>query len=77
MEQVINTINKFSPKAIVTTETSAKGIFGTRHIQVSYNKAMDTFSIYAFTLKGIKISKEQTIDNIYINDLTTTIHGLI
>jgi hypothetical protein len=62
---------------IVKGKDSIKGIYGKRHVVVSYDKSQDLFNLYAFNLKGINISKEETVKGVFINQVKETILNLI
>ncbi len=62
---------------IVKGKDSIKGIYGKRHVVVSYDKSQDLFNLYAFNLKGINILKEETVKGVFINQVKETILNLI
>jgi hypothetical protein len=62
---------------IVKGKDSIKAIYGKRHVVVSYDKSQDLFNLYAFNLRGINISKEETVKGLFINQVKETILNLI
>lgn len=62
---------------IVKGKYSIKAMYGKRHVVVSYDKSQDLFNLYAFNLRGVNISKEQTVNGLYIAQVKETILNLI
>ena len=81
MENVLTILNKFYPKVVMKSgDNKLEGIYGNRHVAVSYNKGQDLFNIYAFTLnvnKSILPTKEVKVNDVFIGDLEKEIKSLI
>ena len=74
---ITNIIAKTNPTLIVKQENMIKGMYGKRQIIINYNNSQDLFDLWAFTLRGVNFSKEEKINGVFIENLQTTIEGLI
>jgi hypothetical protein len=74
---ITNIIAKTNPTLIVKQENMIKGMYGKRQIIINYNNSQDLFDVWAFTLRGVNFSKEEKINGVFIENLQTTIEGLI
>lgn len=72
-ENIIRTTN---PTTIVKGENMVKGMYGKRQVVVNYDKAQDLFNVWAFTLRGVNITKEEKVNGVFIEQLKETIEGL-
>lgn len=76
MTTVENIIRTTNPTTIVKGENMVKGMYGKRQVVVNYDKAQDLFNVWAFTLKGVNLTKEEKINGVFIEQLKETIEGM-
>lgn len=76
MKTVENIIRTTNPTTIVKGENMVKGMYGKRQVVVNYDKAQDLFNVWAFTLRGVNITKEEKVNGVFIEQLKETIEGL-
>lgn len=77
MDAVINIIKSTNPTIIVEGKNMIKGIYGTRQVVVIYKESSDLFDVWAFTLKGVKFSKEEKTAGLFISELKQYIIGVL
>lgn len=75
--QIENILANTNASLIVKSKDSIKAMYGKRHVVVSYDKSQDLFNLYAFNLRGVNISKEETVKGLFISQLKETILNLI